>query len=107
MAISGELFIGNERRGASATFRAVNPATGDLLEGAFGVADSAAVNHACELAWSAFDQFRELDIELRARFLETIATQILDLGEELLQRANAESGLPIARLTGERGRTVG
>jgi NADP-dependent aldehyde dehydrogenase len=29
------------------------------------------------------------------------------LGDELLERGHAESGLPLARLTGERGRTVG
>ena len=29
------------------------------------------------------------------------------LGDELLERAHAESGLPLARLTGERGRTMG
>ena len=107
MSISGQLFIGNERVGASRTFRAVNPATGEALEPGFSAADQGAVDQACALAWSAFDRFRALDSELRARFLETIAEQILGLGDELLQRANAESGLPIARLTGERGRTVG
>jgi NADP-dependent aldehyde dehydrogenase len=44
---------------------------------------------------------------VRARFLETIAEQILALGDELLERGTAESGLPVARLTGERARTVG
>src|SRR6266487_2644376 len=107
MSISGKLFIGNERFGASRTFRAVNPATGEAIEPGFSAADAASVNQACELAWSAFDRFRELDSEVRARFLETIAEQILGLGDELLERGHAESGLPVARLTGERGRTVG
>jgi alpha-ketoglutaric semialdehyde dehydrogenase len=107
MTISGELFIGNERLGASPTFRAVNPATGEALEPSFSAADQAAVDRGCALAWSAFDRFRELDSELRARFLETIAAQIMDLGDELLERGNVESSLPIARLTGERARTVG
>src|SRR5262245_28821073 len=107
MAISGDLFIGNERIGASRTFRAINPATGEALEPAFSAAGQEAVDRACALAWSAFDRFRELDGELRAQFLETIAEQILALGDELLERGNAESGLPIARLTSERARTVG
>jgi 2,5-dioxopentanoate dehydrogenase len=107
MTISGQFFIGDERIQASRTFRAVNPATGEALEPGFSAADQAAVNRAGELAWSAFDTFRELDSEVRARFLETIAEQILALGDELLERGTAESGLPVARLTGERARTVG
>jgi alpha-ketoglutaric semialdehyde dehydrogenase len=104
--LTGELFIGSERVSASRTFRAVNPATGEALEPAFSAADQADVDQACALAWSAFDRFRELDSELRARFLEAIAEQILALGDELLERGHAESGLPLARLTGERARTV-
>jgi len=107
MSISGQLFIGNERVTAAPTFRAINPATGEPLEPDFSSADDAAVNRACDLAGAAFDTFRELDSEARAKFLETIAEQILALGDELLERAHAESGLPIARLTGERARTVG
>ena len=107
MTVSGKFFIGAERVGASRTFRAINPATGDSLEPDFAAAGEDAVERACALAWSAFDSFRELDSELRARFLEAIAEQILALGDDLLERGHMESGLPIARLTGERARTVG
>ena len=51
--------------------------------------------------------FRRRSAEARAAFLEKIADEIMALGDELLQRAHVESGLPIDRLTGERGRTVG
>ena len=107
MSISGDLFIGSERVRSSQTFPAANPATGVTLEPGFSIADEAAVNRACELAWAAFDGFRGLDCETRARFLEVIGEQILALGDELLERAHQETGLPLARLTGERGRTVG
>src|ERR1700722_13121685 len=107
MSISGDLFIGSERVRSSQTFRAANPATGATLEPGFSIADTAAVSRACELAWAAFDRFREVGSEARARFLEAIGEQILALGDELLERAHQESGLPLARLTGERGRTVG
>jgi alpha-ketoglutaric semialdehyde dehydrogenase len=107
MSISGDLFIGSERVRSSQTFRAANPATGATLEPGFSVADEAAVNRACELAGAAFDRFRGLDCEARAHFLEAIGEQILALGDELLERAHQETGLPLARLTGERGRTVG
>ena len=56
---------------------------------------------------AAFHAFRALDPQPRARFLETIAERIMALGDELLERGHAESGLPLARLTGERGRTMG
>lgn len=107
MAVSGALFIGGSRVAKSETFLAANPTTGQSLEPAFSAAGRAEVDQACDLAWSAFQAFRELDPELRARFLETVADQLMALGDELLERAHAESGLPLARLTGERGRTVG
>lgn len=107
MSISGDLLIGGERVSSPQTFRAANPATGVPLEPGFSIADEAAVNRACELAAAAFDQFRELGSEVRARFLEAIGEQILALGDELLERAHQETALPLARLTGERGRTVG
>lgn len=107
MAISGQLFIGGERVATPTNFRGVNAATGEVLQPPFSEADQGAVDRACTLAWSAFDSFRELESEARARFLETIADQIMALGDELLERAQLESGLPLARLTGERARTTG
>jgi alpha-ketoglutaric semialdehyde dehydrogenase len=51
--------------------------------------------------------YRETDLETRAAFLEAIAAEIEALGDELIQTAMAETGLPQARITGERGRTCG
>jgi alpha-ketoglutaric semialdehyde dehydrogenase len=107
MTVSGELFIGEERVSTAESFRAVNTSLAQCIEPAFSAAGTAEVAAACELAWSAFDRFRNLDAELRARFLEAIAAQILAAGDELLMRAHAESSLAVARLTGERARTVG
>lgn len=107
MAVSGALFIGGEQVRKSETFRAANPTTGQTLDPPFSAAGPAEVEQACSLAWAAFRPFSELDPELRAKFLETCADQIMALGDELLERAHAESGLPLARVTGERGRTVG
>ncbi|MCJ7778539.1 MAG: aldehyde dehydrogenase family protein, partial [Sedimentisphaerales bacterium] len=42
----------------------------------------------------------------RALFLETIADEILELGDGLIQRCCEETGLTKERLIGERGRTV-
>lgn len=107
MTMSGELFIGRERVARQQTFYGINPATGETLQPAFSAATAIDVARACELAAAAFDPFRQLDRETRAKFLDTIAEQILALGDALLERAHLETGLPAARLTGERGRTVG
>jgi alpha-ketoglutaric semialdehyde dehydrogenase len=106
MPLTGQLFIGRERVATAQTFRAANPATASEIEPPFSSAGDAEVERACQLAHEAFDQYRALDAETRAKFLETIGDRIMALGDELLERANAESGLPIARLTGERARTV-
>lgn len=107
MALSGRFFIGGEEVATQETFLAVNPATGDSLQPPFSTSATTHVDRACELAWEAFDAYRQLAPEARAKFLESIAEHIMAAGDELLERAHAESGLPIARLTGERGRTVG
>jgi NADP-dependent aldehyde dehydrogenase len=46
-------------------------------------------------------------LNARADFLEQVAEEILSLGDVLLDRAVAESGLPRGRIEGERGRTIG
>jgi 2,5-dioxopentanoate dehydrogenase len=107
MPVSGRLFIGTEQVATAETFQAANAATGELMQPPFSAAGAAEVERACELAWAAFHPFRDLDLALRARFLEAIADRIMALGDELLERAHAESGLPLARLTGERARTAG
>ncbi len=107
MAVSGDLFIGSRRIKKPETFFASNPATGQQLVPAFSAAGPEEIEQACKLAWEAFHVYRDLDPELRASFLETAADQIMALGDELLERAKSESGLPLPRLTGERARTVG
>jgi alpha-ketoglutaric semialdehyde dehydrogenase len=107
MPLSGELFIGKARVRTSETFRGTNAATGAALEPAFSAASEPEVQRTCALAARAFEPYRQLDSGARAQFLEAIADRIMAIGDELLERAHAESGLPLARLTGERARTVG
>lgn len=106
MPVSGTLFIGHRRITRGPSFYGMNPATGEKLEPAFSTADADDVRLACELAAAAFEPYRQADLQDRAHFLATVAAKIEGLGEELLQRASAETGLPIARLTGERTRTI-
>jgi alpha-ketoglutaric semialdehyde dehydrogenase len=106
--VSGDLLIGSECvRSKERSFRAVNPASNVPLEPAFSFATSADVETACVLAWAAFHAYSDMPLERRARFLEAIATNIVELGDILIERAMAETGLPRARLEGERARTVG
>ena len=107
MNISGEMIIGHQiLRGSAGAVRAYDPARKQNLEPEFGLATPADLARACELADAAVEPYRALPLEQRARFLETIAQRILDLGPVLIERASQESGLPAARLEGERGRTV-
>lgn len=105
MALTGELFIGDERTATSTLFRAVDPATRAVLEPGFSAADADNVERACAAADAAFAAFAAA--EDRALLLEAIAEAIEDVGEPLIERARAETGLPLARLSGERARTTG
>jgi 2,5-dioxopentanoate dehydrogenase len=108
MPITGDVLIGRERVGGTdRSFRAVDPATGKLLEPAFAFAGAAEVERACGLAWAAFHIYREIALKDRACFLDTIAANILELGDALIERACAETGLPRSRIQVERARTVG
>jgi NADP-dependent aldehyde dehydrogenase len=102
------MFIGGAAvKGRAEAVRGIDPATGEALEPAYGGAGPAELERACVLAQEAFDAYRETGLEERARFLEKIAGNILAIGDDLIVRAMRESGLPRARLEGERGRTVG
>ena len=108
MIITGDSLIGGQAvKGTGAAFRAYNPSLQQSMDPEFTTADVNQIDQACRLAEAAFDTFRSLSDEKRAVFLETIGEQIMALGEVLVERVMAESGLPRARVEGERGRTVG
>ncbi len=106
MKLTGNLLIGARQiAGNRGTLYALNPATGEPLEPGYHLGSSDHVDQACELAEQAFDSYRATSPSLRARFLEAIANNIEAIGEGLIERAMAETGLPRARLEGERART--
>jgi alpha-ketoglutaric semialdehyde dehydrogenase len=107
MPLTGQLIIGYDRVATAASFRATDAARATPIDPPFNVAAAADVARACALAAAAFDVYRQTDLASRARFLEACAARVLALGDELLERAGLETGLPRARLEGERGRTVG
>jgi len=63
------------------------------------------VNEAAAAAAAAFYPYSRSAPALRARFLRAIADGIEGLGDTLIECAARETGLPEARLVGERGRT--
>ncbi|MBS1500600.1 MAG: aldehyde dehydrogenase (NADP(+)) [Bacteroidetes bacterium] len=99
--------IGYQYKEGAKTFKAIEPATGKELQGDFAVASVDDVDEALNLAEKAFAVYRYTDKKTKAAFLRNIAAEINNLGDELIERAMAESGLPQARLQGERGRTMG
>lgn len=105
--ITGKNIIGFATSGEGKdVLRAYDPVSNTALPETFAVATTVEVNQAVDKATAAFQEYRLSSPEDRAVFLETIATEILALGDALLERAVAESGLPLGRITGERMRTV-
>jgi len=87
------------------TFHAINPKTGEKSELEYHTATEIEVDTSCKLASKAFNDFRKINDEKRAKFLDKISEEILNLNEKLLQVADWETGLGISRLTNERERT--
>jgi len=105
--LTGSLFIGGRpERGESTSFQAVDPTTNAALETAFHEASTHQVSQAVSAAEGAFPEYSGLPATRRAEFLRAIAAELINAGAPLLERARAETGLPLARLEGERGRTV-
>lgn len=105
---TGRMLIASEWvQGTEGILHARDPATGEALDPPFGLGGDAEVDRAATLADAAFDSYRATSPDTRARFLERIADRIEGLGDTLIERARAETGLARARLVSERGRTTG
>ena len=81
------------------------PATGEPQR--FSVGTPAHVDTAVRAAEAAFPSFAALTRDGRAAFLDRIADEIEARGPEITAIGTSETGLPTARLEGERGRTTG
>jgi NADP-dependent aldehyde dehydrogenase len=73
----------------------------------FSVGTVELVNRACVAAEEAFWSYGYASRETRAAFLEAIADEIEARAEAITEIGSQETGLPAARLQGERGRTTG
>jgi alpha-ketoglutaric semialdehyde dehydrogenase len=56
--------------------------------------------------WNAFNEYKKLSLKQRADFMRAIASEIENLGDEVLQIAHEETHLPEGRLRNERTRTI-
>jgi len=108
ISITGSQLIGSsESQEGSSTIRAFSVQSQSELPEAFFEATPEECDRACRLAESSLAELARMSPETRAAFLEAVADEIMNLGDQLIQRAHQESSLPIARLEGERGRTTG
>lgn len=81
------------------------PVTGEGASFSQGGADE--VDRAVRAAEDAFATYGWTSREARAAFLEAIAEEMDARGDDITRLGCAETGLPEARLQGERGRTTG
>ena len=106
--ISGKNYIGNKRSAkGNKTYKTFNPQLNIENKHTFFEATNEEIDQAAELATNAYKKFRTVSGKRKAVFLNAIADEILELGNELVQVYCSETGLPEGRAKGERGRTVG
>jgi len=99
----GRHFVAGTRIATEAQFRST-PSQGPSHS--FSVGTTELVDAACRAAEDAFSSFGYGTREERAVFLETIAGEIEARADAITEMGTQETGLPAARLVGERGRTV-
>lgn len=105
--LTGLQLIGNSFSAAGTqTFQAFAPLQQQWLPQTFREATAEEIDTAVKLAARAFTTYKKVPATQRAAFLNTIADNIIAAGDVLLETASAESGLPLARLQGERDRTT-
>jgi len=108
MKLNGTQLIGFEfSKEGEGFFQALNPTTGENLPTRFYKASEKELDRAATKAQLAFQVYRKKSGLEKALFLEAIALEIENIGDDLIQIATSETGLPAARIQGERGRTTG
>lgn len=104
---SGHNYIGNEASARNdKKLKVFSTSQQNYLPEEFTIATAEEIEWAATKAKTAFEVYKKTSFEERAAFLEAIAEEITNIGDVLIRRAMVETGLPEARLTGERGRTV-
>jgi len=107
MTLTGAHLIGTNEVLGKSTFKAFNPINGSESDCNFSEGTTDHANSACDLAEDSFEIFRNSSSLQRAELLEKIAEEIMNIGDKLIHQVHMESGLPLPRIQGERGRTCG
>jgi NADP-dependent aldehyde dehydrogenase len=106
MKLTGLSIIGQQRANTSGGPQmAMNPATGAALGPDFFWAAQADVEKAALLAGDAFEVYKRWPGKQRQTLLNTLAQLLEANGAAIIERANLETALPVARLQGELART--
>ena len=90
----------------SVTFQTFSPVNLQELPGIFVQATLKEMEMAVSKAVVAYEHYKRKSGKERAAFIRAIADEIELLGSSLIERACAESGLPEARILGEKTRTI-
>ena len=102
-----QIIAGTRRSGAGSTFKASDPSTGRELPETFHEATGDEVDAALAAAEGAFAEYRSSSPERIAAFLDKVTDELEAVAEDLVNRAHAETGLPLNRLQNERTRMMG
>lgn len=107
MTVFGTMTIaGVTQAGEGAPFRAFDAASAESMDPEFRTASAAQIEAALAAASSSAGNFAQSAPADRALLLEAIGDAIMAVGDPLIDRAMAETGLPRGRLEGEHARTV-
>jgi 2,5-dioxopentanoate dehydrogenase len=105
-SLHGKSIIGGEPCSSGGPpFRAFDPAAGEAISPEYRSANSEDVERAADLAQDAVSTLGATPGSERGAFLEKIASNIEDLGQDLVSRVMAETGLTAARVQAETART--
>jgi NADP-dependent aldehyde dehydrogenase len=102
--ITGKHLIKGQWISGPTTFQS-SPISGDSF--IVNNANEDLIDQAAKQAYSAFKSFKQTSSKERAEFLRCIAKHIDLRGDDITKICGQETGLPEARLIGERGRTTG
>lgn len=106
--LTGHNYIGGERiASGSIQHKSIDASTGEALPYVFIQATPEEVDAAAVSAAAAYPIYRNLSAARRAEFLEAIANEIDELGDDFVAIVTQETALPAGRIQGERGRTSG
>ncbi|HSF90850.1 MAG TPA: aldehyde dehydrogenase (NADP(+)) [Paracoccaceae bacterium] len=103
MALTGKHLIAGHWVSSDETFESA-PVHGP--KAVYCTATAAQVDQACQAAEEAFFSYGSSTRAERAAFLKAIADEIEARGAEITEIGTQETGLPVGRLQGERGRTT-